>query len=73
MSYLEVETWGLLAKQCAELRKGQVVRVQGRIKQERWQDGDGNNRTKVIVVADRAEWQRPKAAEAEAPAAAEKD
>jgi len=72
-SYLEIETWGLLAKQCAELTKGQVARVQGRVKQERWQDGDGNNRTKVLVIAERVEWRRPKAEEPDVPAAEQKD
>lgn len=72
-SFVEVETWSVLAKQCSELTRGQVVRVQGRIKQDRWQDGDGNNRTKMVVVAERVEWRKPKADEPEAPAAAQKD
>lgn len=72
-SYLEIETWGLLAKQCAGIPKGQVVRTRGRLKQERWKDGDGNSRTRVIAVADRVEWRRPKADEPRAPAAEQKD
>lgn len=72
-SFIEIETWSVLAKQCAELTKGQVVRVQGRIKQDRWQDGDGNNRTRILVVAERVEWRKPKAEEPEAPPAEQKD
>jgi single-strand DNA-binding protein len=69
--FFDVETWGLLAKQCADgLVKGRVARVQGRLKQDRWQDGAGTNRSKVLVVAEKVEWVSPKRPEDE-PADAE--
>jgi single-strand DNA-binding protein len=59
--YFDVETWGLLAKQCGEgLVKGRLARVQGRLKQDRWQDGAGMNRSKILIVAERVEWVTPK-------------
>ena len=54
VSFVEATTWGKLATVCAEhLGKGRGVRVVGRLKQERWEDGDGNPRAKVVIVAER--------------------
>ena len=58
VSFIEATTWGKLATVCAEhLAKGRGVRVVGRIKQERWEDGDGNPRSKIVVVAEHVEFQ----------------
>ena len=49
VSFVEATTWGKLATVCAEhLAKGRGVRVVGRLKQERWEDGDGNARAKLV-------------------------
>ena len=57
VSFIEVTTAGKLATVCAEhLSKGRGVRVVGRIKQERWEDGDGNSRSKVVIVAEHLEF-----------------
>lgn len=69
--YFEIETWGLTAKQCGEnLKQGWLARVTGRLKLDRWQDGNGTNRSKVMVVADRVEWMPPRRAGADADGAA---
>jgi single-strand DNA-binding protein len=53
VSFFDVTTWTDLAQTCAtELKKGRGVRVIGRLKQDRWQDPDGKNRSKVYIVAD---------------------
>ena len=80
VSFVEATTWGKLATVCAEhLVKGRGVRVVGRLKQERWEDGDGNARAKLGIVAEHVEFQpqrraagtdeRSAAAEQEEPAA----
>ena len=58
VSFIEATTAGKLATVCAEhLAKGRGVRVVGRIKQERWEDADGNARAKVLIVAEHVEFQ----------------
>ena len=58
VSFIEATTWGKLATVCAEhLQKGRGIRVVGRIKQERWEDPDGNSCSKVLIVAEHVEFQ----------------
>jgi single-strand DNA-binding protein len=58
VSFIEAATTGRLATVCAEhLSKGRGIRVVGRIKQERWEDADGNTREKVLIVAEHVEFQ----------------
>ena len=58
VSFVEGVTAGKLATVCAEhLTKGRGVRLVGRIKQERWEDADGNARSKVVIVAEHVEFQ----------------
>ena len=58
VSFIETSTWGKLATVCDEhLKKGRAIRVVGRIKQERWEDPDGNARSKVVIVAEQVEFQ----------------
>ena len=58
VSFIETTTWGKLATVCTEyLAKGRGVRVVGRLKQERWEDPDGNSRAKVLIVAEHVEFQ----------------
>ena len=55
-STFEVEAWAKLAQTCAEeLGKGSMVRVVGRLKQDRWTDSEGKQRSKVKVVAEHVE------------------
>ena len=58
VSFIEATTCGKLATVCAEhLTKGRGIRVVGRIKQERWEDPDGNARSKVVIIAEQVEFQ----------------
>lgn len=62
VSYLDVEVWTKLAEQCQEyLQKGRGVRVVGRLKQDRWEDDDGNRHSRVKIVAEHVEF-KPRAA-----------
>jgi single-strand DNA-binding protein len=69
VSFFDVETWAKLAEQCYNLgHKGRGVRVVGRLKQDRWTDGDGKARSKVAIVAEHVEF-RPEFKQGEARAA----
>ena len=60
VSFIEATTAGKLATVCAEhLTKGRGVRLVGRLKQERWEDTEGNARSKVVIVAEHVEF-RPR-------------
>lgn len=55
--YFDVEAWSKLAESCRDLgRKGRGVKVVGRLKQSRWNDADGNVRSKVSIVAEHVEF-----------------
>jgi single-strand DNA-binding protein len=59
-SFFDIETWAKLAERCGEeLTKGRGVRVVGRLKQDRWTDTEGKNRSRIKVVAEHVEF-RPK-------------
>jgi single-strand DNA-binding protein len=51
VSYVDVTTWAKLAERCSQyLKKGSRVIVNGRLKQNRWQDDDGGNHSKIGIV-----------------------
>ena len=73
VSFIETTTWGKLATVCHEhLAKGRGIRVVGRLKQERWEDAEGNARAKVVIIAEQVEFQprRQPARQTTEPAAA---
>jgi len=46
----DVECWNKLAERAEKaLRKGMMVYVEGKLKNDTWQDKEGNNRRKTIV------------------------
>ena len=50
--FFDVTAWGRTAENCSEyLDKGSPVFVDGRLKQDRWENNDGEKRTKVKIVA----------------------
>ena len=57
VSFFDVETWGNLAEKLKKVnvKKGRGVRVDGRLKQERWKDAEGKSHSKIFVVAERIE------------------
>ena len=53
VSYFDVSCWNQLAENVADsLTKGMRVVVYGRLEQRSWQNADGDNRSKVEIVAD---------------------
>jgi single-strand DNA-binding protein len=57
VSFFDVESWARLAETCyAQGRKGRGVRVVGRLKQDRWNDSEGKQRSKVTIVAEHVEF-----------------
>ncbi len=52
VDFFEVEVWDRQAENCNEyLSKGRGVLVEGRLRQDRWEDESGNKRSKLKVVA----------------------
>ena len=49
---VDIEVWGVQAENCAKyLSKGREVLVEGRLKLDKWQDQEGNNRSRLLVRA----------------------
>ncbi len=52
--FVDIDVWGAQAENCRKyLQKGKAVLVEGRLKLDTWQDNEGKNRSKHLVVADR--------------------
>jgi single-strand DNA-binding protein len=57
VGFFDVETWAKLAEHCYNQgRKGRGVRVVGRLKQDRWNGGDGKPHSRVAIVAEHVEF-----------------
>lgn len=55
--FVRISAWERQAEACAQhLSKGARVGVDGRLRSRSWQDGDGNRRTAIEVVANRVEF-----------------
>ena len=53
-TYVDVECWGRTAELVGQyLKCGSGALIEGRLKQDRWEDADGNKRSRLSVVADR--------------------
>jgi outer membrane protein assembly factor BamB len=51
--FFSIETWRDLAELVAKaLRKGTTVHVTGILLENRWEDGDGNKRSRIVIRAD---------------------
>lgn len=54
--WFDIECWNHVATRVAEnVAKGTRVSLAGSLKQERWQNAEGQNRTKVVVNAENIE------------------
>ena len=50
--YIDIESWGKTAENMGKyMKKGRSILIDGRLEQERWDDKDGNKRSKHKVVA----------------------
>jgi single-strand DNA-binding protein len=57
VNFVDVTTWAKLAEHCNEyLKKGSRVIVNGRLKQDRWQDEGGGNRSKISIVGNQVQF-----------------
>jgi len=57
VSFFDIETWAKLAEVCyAKGKKGRGLRVVGRLKQDRWNDPDGKQRSRISIVAEHVEF-----------------
>jgi single-strand DNA-binding protein len=57
VSYFDVEAWAKLGLACSQnLKKGRGVRVVGRLKQDRWTDPEGKQKSRVKIVAEHVEF-----------------
>ena len=53
VTFVECEAWGRTAETMSQyLHKGKPVFIEGRLKLDQWQDKDGNNRSKLLVVVE---------------------
>jgi single-strand DNA-binding protein len=61
VSFFDCDAWNktgeLVLQYC---KKGKSVLVEGHLQQERWQTQDGQNRSKVKIVADNVQFLSPK-------------
>jgi len=72
VSFFDITTWSRLAEICAEyLVKGRGVRVVGRLKQDRWDDDNGQRRSRVGVIAEHVEFKPQRREDAESAPEAE--
>lgn len=54
--YLDVDVWGKTAEACQRLGKGSKVIVRGDMDEDKWEDREGNKRSKLKLVAQEVEF-----------------
>jgi single-strand DNA-binding protein len=53
VSFFDCVAWGKLGETVAEyMQKGRRVAVEGRLQQRRWEDQEGNKKSKIEIIAD---------------------
>ena len=57
VTFIDIVAWARQAEICAEyLKKGRPVFVEGRLTQDRWEQPDGQKRSRIRVTADRVQF-----------------
>ena len=57
VSYFDIVTWNKMGEICNQyLKKGSQVVINGRIQQRRYQDSQGQNRSKIDIVANNVQF-----------------
>lgn len=52
VSFFDIETWDKVAENCSTyLKKGSLVLISGRLKQDRWEDEHGDKKNKIKIIA----------------------
>lgn len=55
--FIDIQVWGKSAENCANyISKGSLVAIKGSIRQDKYQDQEGNNRYSFKVNADRVQF-----------------
>jgi|TARA_R110002012_G_scaffold187971_1_gene354997 single-strand DNA-binding protein len=58
VDYIEARVWNKLAERCVEyLAKGQLVRVIGELRQQRWTTEANEPRSKIVVNVNLIDWE----------------
>lgn len=56
VSFFDVVVWGKPAETLKPyLQKGKLVAIEGRLRQDRWTDKEGRNRTSVNIIAEQVQ------------------
>ncbi len=57
VSYFDIEVWARLAENCSQyLAKGRGARVSGHLRQDRWENADGEGRSRVKIIGEHVEF-----------------
>lgn len=55
--FIPVEVWGKMSDACSKfLRKGDAVRVMGRLKEDKWESENGTKHSRISVYAERVDF-----------------
>lgn len=61
VTFVDIEAWGRTAELVGQyLHKGSACYVDGRLRQDSWDDRNGQKRTKLVVVAGNVQFLDPK-------------
>jgi len=57
VSFFDVTVWGKTAENCGQyIFKGSKVLIEGRLKQESWEDKEGKKQYRIKIIAQRVEF-----------------
>ena len=57
VSFFDVVAWGKTAENCSQyIGKGTQIAIDGELDQDRWQNQEGQNRSKVKIIAQRVQF-----------------
>ncbi len=60
-TFVDGEAWGRTAEVISQyVHKGEPLLIEGRLKLDRWQDSDGQNRSKLKVVVETCQFIAPR-------------
>jgi single-strand DNA-binding protein len=58
-SFIDIKVWGRSGQLCHQyLKKGSIVRLRGRITQDRWEDENGSKKSRLYVTAGHVEFRQ---------------
>ena len=61
VSYIDITVWGKSGESCSKyISKGKRVAIMGKIRQDRWQNDQGQNRSKIGVTANFVQFLSPR-------------